>query len=57
MTERETDPDAPQPRDIALEQPSPELLQDLEEQSAPEPDDQPGPGTAAQQDATRFGGD
>jgi hypothetical protein len=36
----EPDPDAPQPRDIALEQPSPELLRHLEEES--EPEDQQG---------------
>jgi hypothetical protein len=31
------DPDAPQPRDIALEQESPELAADLEEQSGTDP--------------------
>lgn len=30
------EPDAPQPRDIAIEQPSPALLEELEEESAPE---------------------
>lgn len=54
MTGHETDPDAPQPRDIALEQPSPELLQDLEDKSAPETDDDP---TPAQRDAAEYGGE
>jgi hypothetical protein len=36
----EPDPDAPQPRDIALEQPSPELLRQVAEES--EPEDQQG---------------
>jgi hypothetical protein len=30
------DPDAPQPRDIAVEQPSPELLEQLEDESGPD---------------------
>jgi hypothetical protein len=40
VTDPEPDPAAPQPRDIALEQPSSELLQELEEESA-YPDEQP----------------
>jgi hypothetical protein len=35
-----TGPDTPQPRDIALEQASPELLEQLEEESDPEPVDE-----------------
>ena len=31
-------PEQPQPRDIALEQPTPEQAADLETQSEPEPD-------------------
>ena len=58
-----TEPDEPQPRDIALEQPSPELLQELEDKSAPEQprdgdqQEPAGAGTAAQREATEFGGE
>ena len=33
------DPETPQPRDIALEQETPELARDLDQQSAPDPAD------------------
>jgi hypothetical protein len=33
------DPETPQPRDIALEQETPELADDLEQQSDPDPAD------------------
>lgn len=36
-----TGPEDPQPRDIAVEQESPELEADLEAQSDPEPTDEP----------------
>jgi hypothetical protein len=47
-----TDPAEPQPRDIALEQPTPEVLEHLEEISDPE--DAP---TDAQREATEYGGE